>query len=148
MQIVSLQQGNELWYIVADYARNCSWAAGKSLAKEMHKRRFLDWERVFVALDDENIAGYCTFVEKDCLPDVLYTPYIGYLFVGETYRGNRLSEKIIISVLEYAKNIGIPDVYLVSDHVNLYEKYGFIKIDEKPAPWDVDSMESIFIHFT
>jgi len=36
-------------------------------------------------------------------------------------------------------------VYLVSDHVNLYEKYGFVKIDEKPAPWNPDAMETIFM---
>ncbi|MDO4298341.1 MAG: hypothetical protein Q4C59_07700 [Lachnospiraceae bacterium] len=30
---------------------------------------------------------------------------------------------------------GFEEVYLVSDHVNLYEKYGFSVVDRKMAPW-------------
>lgn len=147
-KIIPLVHSDTWWYSVADYAQNCSWSAGKNLAKEMRERKFLDWERVFVALDNETIAGYCTFAEKDCIPNVPYTPYIGYMFVGEVYRGNRLSEKLIMSVLEYAKTLGVKKVYLVSDHVNLYEKYGFTKVDEKPAPWNADTMETIFMRLT
>ncbi|WP_211237343.1 GNAT family N-acetyltransferase [Paenibacillus massiliensis] len=66
--------------------------------------------------------------------------------MGEQHRGNRLSEKLILSVLTYAKELGFEKVYLVSDHVNLYEKYGFVKIDEKEAPWG--AMETIFMHLT
>ena len=50
--------------------------------------------------------------------------------------------------LKYARGLGFDRVYLVSDHENLYEKYGFVKIDEKPAPWNPDTMETIFVHFT
>ncbi|MNO00718.1 hypothetical protein D3C81_2206600 [compost metagenome] len=64
--------------------------------------------------------------------------------MGEQYRGDRLSEKLILSALAYAKELEFDKVYLVSDHVNLYEKYGFKKVDEKEAPWG--AMETIFMH--
>lgn len=83
---------------------------------------------------DDCIAEYCTFAKTDCIPDLPYTPYIRYMFVEEQYRGNRLSVKLISSVLRYAKEHGFEKVYLISDHVNLYEKYGFIKIDAKTCP--------------
>ena len=57
-----------------------------------------------------------------------------------------MSEKLIFSALQYAKELRFDKVYLVSDHINLYEKYGFIKIDEKLAPWG--NMETIFMHLT
>lgn len=107
---------------------------------------FSDWERVFVALDSDHIAGYCALAKTDCIPDIPYTPYIGFVFVGEQYRGNRLSEKLILSASAYAKGLGFDKVYLVSDHVNLYEKYGFVKIDEKEAPWG--AIETIFMQLT
>ena len=44
---------------------------------------------------------------------------------------------IILKVLVFNK------VYLVSDHENLYEKYGFSVIDRKMAPWG--SEEKIFM---
>jgi predicted N-acetyltransferase YhbS len=146
MQIESLTYSDKLWQVVAEYAQNCSWKAGANLAKQMKKCHFSDWERVFAAFDGDNIAGYCTFAKTDCIPDVSYTPYIGFVFVEEQYRGNRLSEELILSVLAYAKELGFDKVYLVSDHVNLYEKYGFVKIDEKKAPWG--AMETIFMHLT
>jgi len=146
MIVKSLVDQDEIWEKVAEYADNCSWSAGKNLAKEMRIKSFRDWERVFVALDNTHIAGYCTFVKMDCIPNVPYTPYISFVFVGEEYRGNRLSEKLINFALEYAKDKGFNKVYIVSDHVNLYEKYGFVKVDEKPAPWNPDAMEMIFMY--
>lgn len=146
MQIESLIYSDKLWQIVTEYAQKCSWGAGATLAKQMRERHFSDWERVFVALDSDHIAGYCTLTKTDCIPDVTYTPYIGFVFVGEQYRGNRLSEKLILSALAYAKGLGFDKVYLVSDHINLYEKYGFVKIDEKEAPWG--TMQTIYMQLT
>lgn len=139
---------DSLWEKTAAYARACSWGAGKGLADRMQERRFLPWERVFAALDGANIAGFCTFSKDDCIPDVPYTPYIGYVFVGEDYRGRRLSGELIRCALRYAKELGFPKVYLVSDHEGLYEKYGFVKVDERPAPWNPDATETIFQHLT
>ena len=77
--------------------------------------------------------------------DVDYTPYIGYMFVDEKYRGNRLSQKLIQYAMEYLRSMGFEKVYLVSDHENLYEKYGFSVIDKKMAPWR--SMEKIYMQY-
>ena len=145
MIIKSITNQDDLWEKTTNYAEQCSWSAGKHLAQEMKINSFSDWERVFVALEDDRIAGYCTLSKTDCIPNVPYTPYISYMFVGEQYRGNRLSQKLIDYVLEYAKGLNFDRVYLVSDHINLYEKYGFIKIDEKPAPWNPVINETIFI---
>lgn len=123
------------WRIVAEYAQNCSWSAGKALAREMLNNNFTDWERVIIAIEQGSIAGYCTVTKTDCIPNLAYTPYIGFIFVDEHYRGNRLSQKLIIYAMEYLKNLGFSEVYLVSDHINLYEKYGFEVIDKKIAPW-------------
>ena len=148
MEIKPLIFGDELWAPLAEYAHKCSWSAGKNLAKLMRENGFCDWERVFVALDHTIIAGYCTLAKNDCIPNVPYSPYIGFVFVGEHYRGNKISAQLIDAALKYAKELDFDRVYLVSDHVNLYEKYGFIKIDEKPAPWNPDTTETIFMHLT
>lgn len=65
---------------------------GKSLADAMDRHLLTEGERVMIALEDQKICRYCTAARTDCIPDVSYTPYIGYLFVGEEYRGNRLSQ--------------------------------------------------------
>lgn len=109
----------------------------------MDHHEFSDWERVMVAVDHEKICGYCTVSKTDCIPDVEYTPYIGFVFVGEEYRGNRLSQQLIEYAIDYIKNIGYNRAYIVSDHENLYEKYGFCVIDRKISPWG--SEEKIYM---
>lgn len=135
MRIEAVTARDEVWNSVKDYAEKCSWRAGKSLADLMTRQAFVDWERVIVAFDQESICGFCTVIKEDCIPDAAYTPYIGYVFVGEEYRGRRLSEKLIRYAMAYLKSVGFDRVYLVSDHVNLYEKYGFHVIDRKMVPW-------------
>ena len=143
MNYQSITASDELWCKVRNYAENCSWKAGKVLANTMDSNAFQDWERVIVALDNGKICGYCTAAKTDCIPNVPYTPYIGFLFVDEAYRGNRLSQQIISYAMDYLKSVGFDKVYLVSDHENLYEKYGFSVIDRKMAPWG--SEEKIFM---
>ena len=129
---------DNLWNIVSDYAKNCSWKAGKALSNVMNDCRFKEWERVIVAVDGNTICGYCTVAKTDCISNVSYTPYIGFVFVEEQYRGNRLSEKLIDCAANYLKQVGFNRVYIVSDHENLYEKYGFCVIDRKIAPWGTE----------
>lgn len=124
-----------LWDEVKRYAAACSWRAGKSLAQEMQNHAFSDWERVFVLHENGNIYGYCTVAKKDCIPNLTYTPYIGYLFVDEKKRGHRMGQKLILAAMDYLRNVGFHEVYLVSDHENLYEKYGFSVICRAAAPW-------------
>lgn len=131
------------WLIAVDYAQNCSWGAGKNLAKKMLNHDFTDWERVIIATEQDHIAGYCTIAKTDCIPNIAYTPFIGFMFVDENYRGKRLSQRLIIYAMEYLKELGFKEVYLVSDHINLYEKYGFKVIDKKIAPWGEE--EKIYI---
>lgn len=135
LDVKKLTAADAEWNALADYAENCSWGAGRTLAEEMRQNHFTGWERVILAEDQGRIAGYCTVSGTDCIPDVPYTPYIGMLFVGEEYRGKRLSQRMIDDASEYLKELGFSEVYLVSDHENLYEKYGFQVIDEKMAPW-------------
>lgn len=143
MNFSAITSSDDMWEKVRRYAEGCSWGAGKSLSRSMYDNAFSDWERVIVALNENDIAGYCTVAKSDCIPDVPYTPYIGYMFVDEKYRGHRLSGKLISYAVSYLKTLGFERVYLVSDHENLYEKYGFKVIDKKIASWG--SSEKIYM---
>lgn len=48
------------------------------------------------------------------------------------------SQKLILYAMKYLKSVGFDKVYLVSDHENLYEKYGFQVLDRKIAPWGAE----------
>ena len=130
-EIHLIAQGDPLWQETIALAKNCSWRAGPTLAERMEKGAFQDWERVCCATVGDQAAGFCTFSERDELPeDQPFTPFIGFVFVEEAYRGNRLSEKMIRRVLGYAGELGYEKVYLMSGERGLYEKYGFVKLGE------------------
>ena len=121
MDTVLIQSGHPLWTRTISFARNCSWKAGPFLADCMTKNEFQDWERVIVAVDNDRIAGYCTFTEKDELPaEHGYSPFIGFVFVDEQDRGKRISEQMIRCTCEYAEELGYSAVYLMSGEQGLY----------------------------
>jgi len=131
MEIKQVLFNDENWKKLIDFVKSSSWSESSIIAKNWEEYNYLEWERIFAAFEDDNIIGHCSFNNVDCVPDVDYTPYIQSVFVNENYRGKRVSEKLINTAIEYAKSLRFKEVYIVSGYINFYEKYGFIKIDEK-----------------
>lgn len=52
------------------------------------------------------------------------------MYVKKEYRGNGHSEVLNDAILKEAKKLGYKKVYLKSDLVNYYEKFGAIYIDK------------------
>ena len=141
MNIKKLNQNEKLWQELIDYANNCDWETWPILAQKMEENNFLDWEKVFIAIDDEKIVWFCTFTKEDWVPDCDYSPFVWFIFVDDNYRWKRVSEKMINTVEEYAKTLNFKKLYIVSDHQGLYEKYWFEKIDEKADEmWRIESI--------
>ena len=116
------------------FAETCPWKAGPYLANMMKKNDFLEWERVIAAHDREEIMGFCTLTAKDEIPDRYpYTPFIGFVYVDEQYRGNRISQRMIDGAAAYAQNLGYQTIYLMSGERGFYEKYGFEKVGDFPT---------------
>ena len=131
MEIRQVFFKDKYWNKLIDFVKKSSWRESPIIAEHWEKNDYLDWERIFIAVESDNIIGHCSLNSKDSVPDVEYTPYIQSVFVNEQFRGKRISEKMINYTINYAKTIGSKKVYIVSDQKNLYEKYGFEKIDEK-----------------
>ena len=136
-EIHAMTEEHPYWEPTIRFAEQCSWRAGPHLAREMRKSSFKDWERVFCAVVDGKVAGFCTLAKKDELPPSYgLSPFIGFVFVGEAFRGNRLSQRMINAATAYAGEIGFPKVYLMSGEIGLYEKYGFRKLGDYPTIYD------------
>lgn len=142
-----MDSSHELWDEVISFAEKSKWSAGPYLADMMRKNSFLEWERVFAAFDDGQPVGYCNFTKHDEMPEENgFSPFIGFIYVDKAYRGNRISQKLIKRVLQYAGMLGYGSVYLMSGEHGLYEKYGFEKIGEyKTIFGDVDQLFRVSI---
>ena len=133
-EIYCMTQKHAFWKDTIALSENCSWKAGPLLARKMKSNDFKPWERVFAACVDGKAAGFCTLAEKDELPpQYSFTPFIGFVFVDEPYRGRRLSELMIQSATAYARQLGYDKIYIMSGEIGLYEKYGFKKLGDYPT---------------
>ena len=131
-----MASGHPLWERTIAFAEACSWKAGPYLADMMRNNKFQAWERVVAACENGRVIGFCTFTERDELPEEQgYSPFIGFVFVEEGNRGRRISETMISRASEYAKTLGYGTVYLMSGEKGLYEKYGFEKIGDFETVW-------------
>ena len=142
MQIKFISSNDKLWQELIDYSTNCSRSAWPILAQKMKANKFLERERIFVAIENDQIVWFCTFTKEDWIPDCDYSPFVWFMFIDEKYRWNRISEKMINTVEDYAKSLNFEKLYIVSDHKGLYEKYWFEKCDEKVD--ELGRVETIF----
>ena len=85
--------------------------------------------------------GRCN-ITNNCDKDT----FIGFVFVDEPYRGNRLSELMIQSAILYAREIGYEKVYILSGEIGLYEKYGFEKLGDYKTIFG--SIDQLFVKST
>lgn len=129
LMIIAINKESPWWNKTIVFAEKCPWTPGKRLADRMAKNDFKDWEKIFIAIHNEDVIGFCIFEESGNLPQKFdCSPFINLVFVDENFRGQRISKRLIDAALHYAKELGYKKVYLKSEHLGLYEKYGFQKI--------------------
>lgn len=84
--------------------------------------------KVYVIYDEDrnHIVSFASLSDYDEIDHTSFKPWIGCVYTFRPYRGSRYSEKLIKYILNECKNNGVKKVYLSSDHIGLYEKYGFV----------------------
>ena len=154
-----LEKGSEDFMKLVKFASECSWQPGRNLAKRMEAGTVSDgtgdapagsvvykdeWAFLIGDFDDQgNPRGFGVLSSSD-FPKGSYSPWVGVVFVGEEYRGHRISQHLIEEMERKAKELSYEVIYLVTDHVNLYEKYGYEKFDTCSCPWDPNQVESLY----
>ena len=109
-----------------EFVEHFSWEEVKEhTLQNLNNWVFTDWETMFVALVDGKIVGMGSIAKTDYYPLPEIFPWVSCLFVSEDYRGQRISQKLVDYANDYAKSLGFERTYIPSEHVGLYEKYGY-----------------------
>ena len=66
-------------------------------------------------------------------------PWLCALYIEETHRGNSYSTLLIEKAKNDAKLSGFENMYLSTEHIGFYEKYGFEYIGQGYHPWREES---------
>lgn len=105
------------------------WAAGQFLYKLLSQNKLSEAAgedpRVFLLTDKDDLISFCTYTEKDDIQPTELTPWIGFVYTFPEYRGHRYAGKLFMEIEKAAAAEGIHDLFLSTDHIGLYEKYGF-----------------------
>ena len=124
--IKKVDQGTETAAALLEFVKHFSWEAVKEhTARVIKNWEFEEWETPFVALADGCIVGMVTIMKTDYYPLPEIYPWVSTLFVSEKYRGHRISQKLIDFANAYAVGLGFENTYIPSEHVGLYERYGY-----------------------
>ena len=79
----------------------------------------------YLCLKDDQIVSGLGVIENDFHDRKDLSPNICAVYTEEDYRGKGIAGKLLDMAVEDLRTKGISPVYLVSDHVGFYERYGW-----------------------
>lgn len=79
----------------------------------------------YLLVDQEKIVGCAGLITNDFISRMDLYPWICALYIEEAYRGNDYGNLLLAQAQVDAKKGGFDHVYLCTDHIGLYERYGF-----------------------
>ena len=83
-----------------------------------------------ILLDEDKLVGFISMFETDGDERLDLKPWYATMYVKKEYRGKGYSKILNDALLKEAKNRGFNKLYLKSDLVNYYEKFGAIYMED------------------
>ena len=108
--------------------QQADWVAGKYLARLLREgsfRQLVGGGTVYLLLDGEHLVSFVTLSHQDCVDDKSLYPWVGFVYTFPQYRGHRYVGRLLAHAEETARAHGCETLYVATDHIGLYETYGY-----------------------
>ena len=99
----------------------------------------------YLCLDGDKIVGGMGVIENDFHDRKDLTPNVCAVYTEEACRGKGIAGQLLTIVVDDMKSKGITPIYLVTDHTNFYERYGWEFLCMVQGDGE-DSMSRMYIH--
>lgn len=91
----------------------------------------------FLCLDENKIVGGLGVIDNDFHNRKDLSPNICAVYTEEAYRNRGIAGKLLNTAVEDCRQKGISPVYLVTNHIGFYERYGWeficmVRCDNEP----------------
>ena len=127
VQVINYYESNRCTHWLEEIKRS-DWSAGAFLSDLISKGTFFDAvgakSKVLLLTEGDELISFCTYAEKDDIQPTELTPWMGFVFTFPEHRGHHYVGMLFEEIERIAKENGIPEVYISTNHVGLYEKYG------------------------
>ncbi|RRG09999.1 MAG: N-acetyltransferase [Lactobacillus sp.] len=133
MEITVMHQFDSKWEMFAEKIHNSSPIVGEHLARLMHNHAFLDWERVIVISDRDQVVGFCALLKNDVFKATPLSPFVSSIFVNESYRGYGigLTLELVRQAEGAAAQAGFDTTYIATEKNGLYEQMNYQQVNHR-----------------
>ncbi len=125
-QYITLREKPELKDAAAEWFHS-KWGVPKEAYLEC-MNAYLDKETEYgwyLCMDGDQIIAGMGVIENDFHDRKDLTPNVCAVYTDEKYRGQGIAGKLLQMTVEDLRSKGITPVYLVTDHIGFYERYGW-----------------------
>ncbi len=138
MKITNFFESAEQAALIAKIA-DCDWSAARFLVELLQKGTFREtlggWGELYLLMDGEKLVSFATLTNQDAVRDESLYPWIGFVYTVPEYRGHRYAGRVLAYAEAVAASRGYGSVYIATDHVGLYEKYGYGYLENRIDCW-------------
>ena len=128
MQIINYFESDkkEHWL---EQIKKCDWRAGAYLCELLSSGSFFEkvgeGSRLLLLTDGEKLVAFCTYAKMDEIQPTELYPWLGFVYTFPECRGRRCAGLLFKEAERLSKEEGKNSLYVSTDHIGLYEKYGF-----------------------
>lgn len=127
MNVINFFESDRKEHWLQEIAKS-DWGAGAFLHELLSKGTFFDavgeGSRVLLLTDGDELISFCTYAQKDDIQPTELTPWMGFVYTFPKHRGHRYVGLLFEEIERLAKQEHIAKVYISTNHIGLYEKYG------------------------
>ncbi|SHG22365.1 GNAT family N-acetyltransferase [Dysgonomonas macrotermitis] len=141
MKIISVRENPEMKDKAIDYISS-KWSAPKVIYEDCITHCItapVPLPQWYLLEKDGEIIGCAGLITNDFISRMDLYPWICALFIEESHRGNIYSRLLIEKAKDDAKKAGFDNLYLSTDHIGFYERFGFRYIGNGYHPWEDES---------
>lgn len=133
MKIINILEDDKF---LREYIELCyiEWSNHKKTLDEYIEYKFNKIKKddniiLILGLVNKELIGFVSLFKNDCDERRDLMPWYATMYVKEKYRGNGYSKILNDALLDRTRSLNYDKVYLKSDLINYYEKFGarFIK---------------------
>ena len=127
MKVISFFESDRQRHWLEEIGRS-DWSAGKFLCNLINSGTFFAavgaGSKILLLTDGDELISFCTYAQKDDIQPTELTPWMGFVYTFPERRGHRYVGKLFDEINRLAKEDDVSEVYISTNHIGLYEKYG------------------------